>query len=339
VGRKMTSDEANEYVLGHSDRELERLRRQAQLVNPITRQYLVEAGMASGMRVLDIGSGAGDVAFLAADLVGQSGQVVGVDRSPDALVLARSRAIERSLANVSFHVSDLSAMAFDPLFDAAVGRYVLCFQSDPVALLRKITRLVRPGGIVLFHEADREQMRSYPPTSTYDNTCHWLDETYRGTGMDRRMGVKLYSTFLAAGLAAPTMRLHAVIGGAKAVDEVHLEADQAIVLAADMARLGRRNGRSTRRWLARRAYCSRDGRKTEHHCWAGRDWRVDVPPWIERGRRWDAPLSGYHGKERDDAPVGESVVAAVPASPTNAKPPASPTNAKPPQSGRSTVAL
>ena len=105
MGMKMTSDDANDYVLGHSDRELERLRRQAQLVNPITRQYLIEAGIASGMSVLDIGSGAGDVAFLAADLVGQSGKVVGVDRSHDALALARSRAMERSPANVSFHES------------------------------------------------------------------------------------------------------------------------------------------------------------------------------------------------------------------------------------------
>jgi tRNA A58 N-methylase Trm61 len=80
----MAGENANDYVLGHSARELERLRRQAQLVNPITRQYLIEAGIAPGMRVLDIGSGAGDVAFLAAELVGLSGQVVGVDRSPDA---------------------------------------------------------------------------------------------------------------------------------------------------------------------------------------------------------------------------------------------------------------
>ena len=234
----MASDNANDYVLGHSMRELERLRRQAQLVNPITRQYLIEAGIAPGMRVLDIGSGAGDVAFLAAELVGPSGQVVGVDRSPDALALARSRAQERSLANVSFRESDLSTVSVDQLFDAAIGRYVLCFQPDPAALLRAISRLVRPGGIILFHEVDREQMRSYPPTPTYDKTFQWVGETYRRTGMDGRMGIKLYSTFLAAGLAAPTMRLHAVIGGAKALDEVHLDADQAMVLAADMERMG-----------------------------------------------------------------------------------------------------
>src|SRR5262244_2296179 len=82
---------AGSYVLGHSDRELERLRLQAKLVDPITRQFLIEAGIAPGMRVLDIGSGAGDVAFLAAQLVGPAGQVVGVDRSATALARARTR--------------------------------------------------------------------------------------------------------------------------------------------------------------------------------------------------------------------------------------------------------
>ena len=234
----MGSDDANNYVLGHSARELERLRRQAQLVNPITRQYLIEAGIAPGMRVLDVGSGVGDVAFLAAELVGPSGKVVGVDRSPDALAFARSRAKEQLLANVTFHESELSAMAFDHQFDAAIGRYVLCWQPDPVALLRKISRLVRPGGIVVFHEPDRKQMRSYPPVPTFDKISEWIDETFRRGGMDVRMGIKLYSTFLAAGLAAPTMRLHATIGGAQALEEVHFEADVAITLAAAMEETG-----------------------------------------------------------------------------------------------------
>ena len=229
---------AGAYVLGHSDRELERLRLQAQLIDPITRQFLIEAGISPGMRVLDVGSGAGDVAFLAADLVGPTGQVVGVDRSAAALARARIRAEGRSLANVTFRESELSAMTFDQPFDAAIGRYVLCFQPDPVALLRTIACLVRPGGIILFHEPDREQMRSFPPVPSYDRACQWVGETYRRTGVDVRMGIKLYPAFLAAGLAAPTMRMHAVIGGANAMDEMHLDADQAVVLAADIEQLG-----------------------------------------------------------------------------------------------------
>ena len=68
------------YALGHSEKELQRLSRQGQVFGPFTRQLFEQAGISQGMRVLDVGCGSGDVAFLAADLVGLSGEVVGVDR-------------------------------------------------------------------------------------------------------------------------------------------------------------------------------------------------------------------------------------------------------------------
>jgi ubiquinone/menaquinone biosynthesis C-methylase UbiE len=155
---------ASPYVMGHSVRELQRLRRQAQLIDPITRQFLVQAGLAHGMRVLDVGTGAGDVAFLAADLVGPTGQVAGVDRSDAALATARTRAEAMSLTNVTFHQSELSEMTFDQPFDAAVGRYVLCFQPDPVSLLRGIAKLLRPGGFILFGRKCARFLRRPPMT-------------------------------------------------------------------------------------------------------------------------------------------------------------------------------
>jgi len=96
------SRSAGSYVLGHSDRELDRLSKQARLIDPITLRYLQAAGVSAGMRVLDVGSGAGDVAFLAAELVGETGEVVGTDRSSAALAMARRRARARSLGNVDF---------------------------------------------------------------------------------------------------------------------------------------------------------------------------------------------------------------------------------------------
>src|SRR5689334_21065373 len=114
-----------EYELGHSDRELKRLATQAALVDPMTRQYLTRAGIKSGMRVLDIGSGAGDVAFLVAEIIGPTGTVVGSDRSLAAVETARARAKERALDNVTFRQCDPATEVFDGLFDAVVGRYVL----------------------------------------------------------------------------------------------------------------------------------------------------------------------------------------------------------------------
>lgn len=67
------TDPAHAYELGHSDRELERLSAQGRLLDPITRRIFLEAGIVPGMRVLDGGSGAGDLAFRAAEIVGPRG--------------------------------------------------------------------------------------------------------------------------------------------------------------------------------------------------------------------------------------------------------------------------
>src|SRR6478752_456313 len=132
----VAEDPDHGYVLGHAERELRRLAAQARMVDPITARFFGEAGVRAGMRVLDVGSGAGDVSFLVAGLVGESGQVIGVDRSVDAVGTATGRAAERSLRTVSFVQGDPAQMSFDVPFDAVVGRYVLQFQRDPGAMVR-----------------------------------------------------------------------------------------------------------------------------------------------------------------------------------------------------------
>ena len=202
-----------QYVLGHSDREIERLKAQARLIDPVTQRFFREAGIVPGMRVLDVGSGAGDVAFLAADIVGASGEVMGVDRVAAALEVARARAAAKSLVNVTFSVGDPAAMAFNRPFDAVIGRYVLQFQKDPAAMLRKLAAHVRPGGVVVFHEIDWGGLGSFPPVPTFDQCCRWGADTMRLHGTETRMGAKLLATFVGAGLPSPTTRLEATIGG------------------------------------------------------------------------------------------------------------------------------
>ena len=226
------------YVLGHSDRELDRLSAQARLLNPITRRFLREAGIVTGMRVLDIGTGVGDVAFVAADLVGDAGQVIGVERELAALSVARTRASAAALTNVSFREGNPSEIVFEQPFDAVVGRYVLMFQRDPTQIIRKIVPQVKPGGVVAFHEPDLVA-RSLPASSTWDRCCRWVVETLRQNGTETQMGFKLYSTFLASGLPAPVIRAEAIVRGpANSSDLVNWLADLVGTLLPSMQRLG-----------------------------------------------------------------------------------------------------
>jgi SAM-dependent methyltransferase len=74
-----------EYVFGHSQREIQRLIYQAAIVKPVTERLLRTVKPGPGMRVLDLGCGAGDVSMLAAQYVGPTGLVIGIDRNRDVL--------------------------------------------------------------------------------------------------------------------------------------------------------------------------------------------------------------------------------------------------------------
>jgi hypothetical protein len=107
-------------------------------------------------------------------------------------------------------------MSFDRPFDAVIGRYVLQFQKDPVAVLRNIAAHVRPQGLIIFHEIDWAGLASFPPVPTFDQVCQWGSTTMRRHGTETHMGTKLHGTFVGAGLGSPTMRLEAVVGGTPA---------------------------------------------------------------------------------------------------------------------------
>jgi len=202
-----------DYILGAGADEQERLRAQGDAVGPITERLLQQAGIGRGMRVLDLGCGAGDVSILLARLVGPDGEVVGVDREAAMLDKARDRISGLGLTQVSFLESDFRRLGSQlEKFDAAVGRLVLMYQADPVEAVKAAASQVRPGGVVLFQEYDS----TVPPTSLlplplHEQVRHWIWETLRRSGTDAQMGFQLYAVFVAAGLPAPEVRAEAIV--------------------------------------------------------------------------------------------------------------------------------
>ena len=171
---------ARDYVFDRTRaNEERRLEKQSAIMDPFTDRLFGDAGMAEGMRVLDLGSGAGDIALLAGRIVGPAGAVVGVEGSAVAIETARRRAAAAGLHHVTFVEGDLRELdrVLDPRplpFDAVVGRFVLQFVPDPSAVLRTAAAAVRPGGLVCFQECDDHYTYAYPATPLWDQLRTWL---------------------------------------------------------------------------------------------------------------------------------------------------------------------
>ena len=213
-----TAAQDDEYILGHSAHELGRLSAQAQLYTPLTLTFFRAAGIAEGMRVLDVGCGGGDVSLLIARLVGSSGEVLGIDRSAAAIATAQQRAKDLSAQNLRFLVADATSMTLDTglaterPFDAAIGRSVLEFIPNPAAALGAVAAYVRPGGVIAFQEADWSGCRALPAVAIFDQCVQWGRTVLQRSEADPYLGMKLHATFLAAGLRAPMLSAQAAIG-------------------------------------------------------------------------------------------------------------------------------
>jgi SAM-dependent methyltransferase len=200
------------YPFTDREAEDERLISQGMLFDPLTGRVLEHAGLAPGMRVLDLGSGSGNVARLAAEIVGPAGSVVGIERDPAAVELARRRT---KAASVEFRVGDVQTLeGIEGGFDAVVGRLILMFLPDLVAALRRAATLIRPGGLICLHEADLGYQYAGPRTPVWDQARAWFLAALEKSGVERRMGPSLFAAFRAAGLPGPHLLVETfAVGG------------------------------------------------------------------------------------------------------------------------------
>ncbi|WP_158616300.1 MULTISPECIES: class I SAM-dependent methyltransferase [Corallococcus] len=230
---------AAEYVHGNEDRELRRILLQAQVYAPLTEGVLRSAGLKPGMRVLDVGCGAGDVSFLAAELVGPSGEVVGVDREARFLARARQRAEARNLSHVRFLQSSLEALPAGAPFDAIVGRLVLMFQPDPVSFVRRMAEHLRPGGVMAVHELELAAMGlAHPKLPLFNRVWSWMLPTCERTGIKVHMGLELVSTLRRAGLVVDDGVVGGRLGVTPDAETTHALVETVRTLLPHMERLG-----------------------------------------------------------------------------------------------------
>jgi ubiquinone/menaquinone biosynthesis C-methylase UbiE len=202
------------YVMGTTEHERRRLGLQGSILNSLTDRFLRQAGLSSGMHVLDLGCGIGDVSLVAARIVGPRGSVTGLDPDSAALNTAQGRAIEENLLQVKFEQTAFETYTTDRRYDAVVGRHVLIHSADPLGWLRKTKFLLRIGGIAAFQEYDLSYFPHIEPElPLFHRLKECLVELFRHAVAYPDTGARLYHWMQLAELCNTRSNAECLMGG------------------------------------------------------------------------------------------------------------------------------
>lgn len=160
------------YSLEVGRRDGERLALVNRYLNPGSERLLRAAGLAPGMRVLDVGCGQGQMAHFVAREVGPTGQVVGVDASAAQLEIAAASCPHPERTRWLRCVADDLAAA-GAGFDLVYCRLLLMHVGDPVAVLKEMGRVLRPGGLLVVETALVSSLRIVPARPDADLWQGW----------------------------------------------------------------------------------------------------------------------------------------------------------------------
>lgn len=112
----------------------------------LNHRLVADARLRSGMRVLDLGSGTGYPALLAAQTVGTHGQVIGIDLAVQMLDAARRKATLLRLSHLTFQTGDVTSLPFGQTsFDAVTTRFCLMFLPEIQKAVTEIARVLKPN--------------------------------------------------------------------------------------------------------------------------------------------------------------------------------------------------
>jgi ubiquinone/menaquinone biosynthesis C-methylase UbiE len=196
-----TTEGESLYLLGYSENEELRLRRQAEELRHESAWLFDRLKLSPGDRAIDLGCGPQGVLDLLSERVGLKGSVVGVEKNDLSVETAKRFVADQKFNNVEVMHGDASATRLpEASFDLVHARLVLVNVPDVDAVVYEMTRLARPGGLVASHEADYLSHCCDPPLRAWDRLFEIFKKYSSANGIDLYVGRRTHRLFRDAGL-------------------------------------------------------------------------------------------------------------------------------------------
>jgi ubiquinone/menaquinone biosynthesis C-methylase UbiE len=194
--------EGEQYLLGYREEELERLERQRVMLAADSAWLFDQLGPLDGARVLEIGCGPHGCLDQLSRRVGPAGAVVGIDRSPEAVAMARKMVAREGLTNVEVLERDARSTGLpDSSFDLVTSRFVLVNIPQPEEVIAEAVALAKPGGWVAFYEADLVCHLCDPPLAAWTVLADLFVRYSQQNGIDPYIGRRVPRLLREAGIA------------------------------------------------------------------------------------------------------------------------------------------
>jgi ubiquinone/menaquinone biosynthesis C-methylase UbiE len=190
------------YLMAGQITEFERLRLQAQTLEPEAIAFLRQLGVHEGWKALDVGCGAMGVLGPLVQLVGPSGKVVGTDLDPKLLTAARAYLAEQGLdgastANIDLIEDNAYATTLPAsYFDLTHVRFLFAPAGRPLELMPQLTRVTRPNGIIAAQEPDSASWNVHPHSDAFTRLKSVILEAFQVGGGDFDAGNRLFNLFV-----------------------------------------------------------------------------------------------------------------------------------------------
>jgi ubiquinone/menaquinone biosynthesis C-methylase UbiE len=184
-----------------------RLNLLGEVMAPTTDALLGLAGVAAGMRCIDVGCGVGQVSRALAARVGPSGRVVGVDFDPVKLEEARRECDRAGMGNVEFQQADVTTWTEPAAYDVVYGRFIVSHLPDRAGVVRRFAAALREPGLLILEDIDFTGAFCHPPNPAFARYCELYTRLIARRGGDANAGATLYRLCLDAGLRNLSLRV------------------------------------------------------------------------------------------------------------------------------------